>query len=108
MRSDLVEVLGGVQAEMAGEAVAILQGAGMAFEVRVAPGVSARAARPDSIGATSYVYVAATDLERARVLLAERGFPIRPTGADETLFEDEAAGTAPADASVSEFLRRKP
>ena len=105
MKNDLVEILGGVQFEMAGKAVALLQEAGIAVDVRTPMIDPTKVSGTQGIYSLTYLSVAPADAERARELLAERGFPTPPVGADAASFEEEAAGTAPADESVRDFLK---
>ena len=105
MKNDLVEILGGVQFEMAGQAVAVLQEAGITVEVRTPMMDPTKVSVSRGIYSLTYLDVAPADAERARQLLAERGFPTLPLGGDAASFEEEAAGTAPADDSVRDFLK---
>jgi hypothetical protein len=107
MKTDLVEVIGGVEAQMAGEAVEALRGAGIPVDVRSAAIDLLKLARPGRIQSLAYVYVAPGDLERARELLAVKGFPTRPAPGSEATFEEEASSTGPADESVRDFLDGK-
>ncbi len=105
MKNDPVEILGGVQFEMAGQAVAVLQEAGIAVDVRT-PGIDPpKVEGPRGIYSLTYLFVAPAHADRARELLAERGFPTPPSGGDAASFEEEAAGTPPADDSVRDFLK---
>ncbi len=103
-RDDLIEVLGGVRAEMAGEAVELLRASGISGDVR-------RTGMPGGVASwvgellTWDVQVPARDAERAIELLAEGGFPSGRTEAVEV--EQEAADASSADASVKDFLNRK-
>jgi hypothetical protein len=106
MANDLVEVISGVQADLTGSAVAVLREAGIEPVVkmagdRLAAGMSGKDYLVDR------VLVPAADAERARELLAVRGFPSGAASADEASFEEEATGSGPGDESVREFLRRK-
>ena len=105
MKNDLVEILGGVQFEMAGQAVALLREAGISVEVRTPLIDPTKVSGTGGIYTLAYLDVASADAERARVLLAERGFPTPPPAGDTASFEEEAAGTSPADDSVRDFLR---
>jgi hypothetical protein len=106
MANDLVEVISGAQADMTGSAVAVLREAGIEAVVRMAgERLASRMSGKDYL--VDRVLVPAADAERARELLAVRGFPSRAASADETSFEEEATGTGPGDESVREFLRRK-
>jgi hypothetical protein len=105
VESEPVEILGGVQFEMAGQAVAVLQEAGIAVEVRTPMIDPTKVSVSRGIYSLTYLDVAAADAERARALLAERGFPTVPLGGDATSFAEEAAGTPPADDSVRDFLK---
>jgi type III secretory pathway lipoprotein EscJ len=106
MANDLVEVISGAQADMTGSAVAVLREAGIEAVVRMAgERLASRMSGKDYL--VDRVLVPAVDAERARELLAVRGFPSRAASADETSFEEEATGTGPGDESVREFLRRK-
>ena len=58
MKTDLVEVIGGVEAQMAGEAVEALRGAGIPVDVRSAAIDLLKLARPGRIQSLAYVYVA--------------------------------------------------
>ena len=105
MKNDPVEILGGVQFDMAGQAVAVLQEAGIAVDVRTPMMDPTKASVSRGIYSLTYLDVAPADAERARQLLAERGFPTQPSGGDAVSFEEEAARTAPADDSVRDFLK---
>ena len=108
MKTDLVEVIGGVEAQMAGEAVGVLREAGIPVDVRFAAIDLLKVTRPGRIQSLAYVYVAPGDLDRARELLAVKGFPTRPAAGTEATFEEEASSTGPADESVRDFLDGKP
>jgi type III secretory pathway lipoprotein EscJ len=100
---DLVEVLGGVRAEMAGQAVELLRRNGISGDVR-------RRGMPGAVATwagrliTWDVQVPSRDAERALELLAEGGFPSGRTEAVEV--EHEASDTSAADESVKDFLKR--
>ncbi len=101
---DLVEVLGGVPAEMAGQAVELLRCNGIPGDVR-------RRGMPGVVVAwagrliTWDVQVPSRDVERALELLAEGGFPSRRSEVVEV--EQEASATAAADESVKDVLKRE-
>ena len=98
MSSDLVEVLGIVRPEMAGEAISLLLASGIWGEVRMSGmGRGGTMERCD-------VLVPSREAERALEILAIQGFPSgRPP---EGAVEDEATQAGAADASVTDFLRR--
>jgi hypothetical protein len=106
MATDLVEVISGVQADMTGSAVAVLREAGIEPVVKMA-GERLAAGMSGKDYLVDRVLVPAADAERARELLAVRGFPSGAASADEVGFEEEATGSGPGDESVREFLRRK-
>ena len=98
MSGDLIEVLGIVRPEMAGEAISLLLASGIRGEVRMSGmGRGGTMERCD-------VLVPSRDVERALEILAVAGFPSGRPPADEV--EDEAARAGAADASVTDFLRR--
>ena len=107
MKTDLVEVIGGVEAQMAGEAAGVLREAGIPVDVRSAAIDLLKVTRPGRIQSLAYVYVAPGDLERAREMLAVGGFPTKPAPGAEETFEEEAASTSPADKSIRDFLDGK-
>jgi type III secretory pathway lipoprotein EscJ len=99
MGSDLVEVLGIVRPEMAGEATSLLLASGIQGEVRMSGmGRGGTMERCD-------VLVHQRDLDRALEVLAVNGFP--SGGLPAGVVEDEAAKAGAADASVTDFLHRK-
>jgi type III secretory pathway lipoprotein EscJ len=98
MGSDLVEVIGIVRPEMAGEATSLLLANGIQGEVRMSEmGRGGTMERCD-------VLVHPRDVERALEMLAVNGFPAG--GLPEDVVEDEAAKAVAADASVTDFLHR--